>query len=166
FFFFSEEQRRDIRYPTLSSTVPDLNMRQGIFPIDICLSANAPTTATATCLNVLPAGTPISSKIAINPVAQQYLSFIYNKLPAPTDPVSRALVFPAKNVAEFRQEILKFDHSFSNSVSAYYRFENDKIPTEDVNSLFSSGSGLPGVSATSTDSPGKAHTAQLTYVIN
>ncbi len=43
FFFFSEEQRRDIRYPLLSSTVPDLNMRQGIFPIDICLRANAPT---------------------------------------------------------------------------------------------------------------------------
>jgi hypothetical protein len=31
FFFFSEEQRRDIRYPTLSSTVPDANMRLGIF---------------------------------------------------------------------------------------------------------------------------------------
>ena len=51
-------------------------------------------------------------------------------------------------------------------VSMYYRFENDKIPTEDVNALFSSGSGLPGVSTTSTNSPGKAHTFQLTYVIS
>ena len=56
FFFFSEEQRRDIRYPILSSTVPDANMRAGIFPIDICLRANAPTAASATCLEVLPAG--------------------------------------------------------------------------------------------------------------
>src|SRR6266850_3673562 len=41
FFFFSEEARRDLRYPllTASAGVPDLNMRQGIFPIDICLSA-------------------------------------------------------------------------------------------------------------------------------
>src|SRR2546425_7825777 len=46
----------------------------------------------------------------------------------------------------------------------YYRYEHDKIPTLDVNALFSSGSGLPGVSTTSTDSPGKAHTFQSTYV--
>ena len=32
FFFFSEEQRRDIRYPILTSTVPDLNMRSRNFP--------------------------------------------------------------------------------------------------------------------------------------
>lgn len=166
FFFFSEEQRRDIRYPTLSSTVPDANMRLGIFPIDICVSGNAPTVATATCLNILPAGQPLSSKVAINPVAQQYLDFIYKKLPLPTNALTRALVFPAKNVAEFRQEIIKIDHTASDSVSMYYRFENDKIPTEDVNALFSQGSGLPGVSTTATDSPGKAHTFQLTYVVN
>src|SRR5256714_7392949 len=87
YFFFSEEQRKDRRYPTLSGSVPDLNMRQGIFPMDVCLSANVPTTATATCLNVLPAGTPLSSKATINPIAQQHLNLIYNKLPAPTDAV-------------------------------------------------------------------------------
>jgi hypothetical protein len=163
YFFFSEEQRKDRRYPTLSGTVPDLNMRQGIFPIDICLSANVPTSTTATCLNVLPAGTPLSSLAAINPVAQQYLNFIYNKLPAPTDPVTRALLFPALGVADFRQEILKIDHSFSSKLSAYYRYEHDKIPTIDVNSLFSSGSGLPGVSTSATDSPGRTHTFQMTY---
>ena len=164
FFFFSEEQRKDHRFPLLSSTVPDVNMRQGIFPIDICLSANVPTTATATCLNILPAGTPLSSRATINPVAAQYLSFIYNKLPPPSDALTRALLFPALNVADFRQEIIKIDHSFSNKWSGYYRFENDKIPTEDVNALFSSGSGLPGVSTTSTNSPGKTHTFQTTYV--
>ncbi len=166
FFFFSEEIRRDIRYPLLSSTVPDANMRQGIFPIDICLRANAPTTnaANATCLDILPAGQPLSSKATINPVAQQYLNFIYNKLPLPTDALTRALLFPARNIANFQQEIIKIDHTASDAVSMYYRFENDSIPSEDVNALFSSGSGLPGVSTTSTDSPGKAHTFQLTYV--
>lgn len=166
FFFFSEEQRKDRRYPTLSGSVPDLNMRLGIFPMDICLSANAPTAATATCTNVLPAGTPFSSKATINPVAQQYLNFIYSKLPAPSDPVTRALVFPASNVADFRQEIIRVDQTFSDKVSAYYRFENDKIPTIDVNSLFSSGAGLPGVSTSATNSPGKTHTFQTTYVIS
>jgi len=164
FFFFSEEQRKDHRYPLLSSTVPDLNMRQGIFPIDICLSGNVPTSTTASCLNILPAGTPLSSRATINPVAQQYVNFIYNKLPPPSDPLTRALLFPALNLADFRQEIVKIDHTFSSKWSGYYRFENDKIPTEDVNSLFSSGSGLPGVSTTETNSPGRTHTFQSTYV--
>jgi hypothetical protein len=165
FFFFSEEQRHDLRYPTLSSTVPDLNMRQGIFPMDVCVSAFAPlTTGAVTCTNILSAGQPLSSKVAINPIAQQYLSSIYNQLPLPTDPVTRALLFPALGKADFRQEILKLDYSFSNKWSMYYRYERDQIPTTDVNSLFSSGSGLPGVSTTATDSPGIAHTFQSTYV--
>ena len=92
------------------------------------------------------------------------MTFIYNKLPPPTDALTRALLFPALNVADFRQEILKIDHTFTDKWSGYYRYERDKIPTEDVNSLFSSGSGLPGVSTTQTDSPGKTHTFQTTYV--
>jgi hypothetical protein len=165
FFFFSEEQRHDLRYPTLSSTVPDANMRQGIFPMDVCISAfTAASTGAVPCTNVLPAGQPLSSKVPINPIAQQYLSLIYNGLPLPTDPVTRALLFPALNKSDFRQEILKIDHSFSDRWSMYYRYEHDKIPTTDVNSLFSSGSGLPGVSTTATDSPGKAHTFQSTWV--
>jgi hypothetical protein len=165
FFFFSEEQRRDIRYPTLSSTVPDANMRQGIFPMDVCLSAfTAATTGAVPCTSVLPAGQALSSMVPINPVAQQYLNLIYKGLPLPTDPVTRALLFPALNTSNFRQEILKIDHSFNDKLSMYYRYEHDKIPTVDVNSLFSSGSGLPGVSTTATDSPGKAHTFQATYV--
>ena len=166
FFFFSEEQRKDHRFPLLSSTVPDVNMRAGIFPIDICLSANVPTTATATCLNILPAGQALSTKATVNPVAAQYVNLIYNKLPAPSDALTRALLFPALNVADFRQEIVKIDHSFSSKWSGYYRFENDKIPTEDVNSLFSSGSGLPGVSTTQTNSPGRTHTFQTTFVVS
>ncbi|MGQ0763325.1 MAG: carboxypeptidase regulatory-like domain-containing protein [Acidobacteriota bacterium] len=166
FFFFSEEQRKDRRYPTLSGTVPDLNMRRGIFPMDICIRANVPTTATATCLEVLPAGQPLSSRIAINPVAQQYLDFIYNRLPAPSDPVTRALLFPTSNVADFRQEILRIDHAFNDRWSLFYRFGRDHIPTVDANSLFSSGSGLPGVSTSATNSPGKTHTLQATWVVN
>ena len=164
YFFFSEEVRRDLRYPTLTGSVPDQNMRLGIFPMDVCLSANAPTAATATCTNVLPAGTPLSSRAAVNPVAQQYLDLIYRGLPSPSDPVTRALVYPAINIADFRQEIIRLDHAFSNATSFYYRYERDKIPTTDVNSLFSSGSSLPGVSESQTDSPGRTHTAQLTWV--
>lgn len=168
YFFFSEEQRKDRRYPTLTgNTVPDLNMRSGIFPVDVCLSATTAVTTPAidptNCTSVLPAGTAMSSAL-ISPVAQQYLDNIYKKLPLPTDAFSRALTYPASGVADFRQEIIRIDHSLKTKGSLYYRYERDKIPTIDVNSLFSSGSSLPGVSTSSTDSPGRTHTAQFTYI--
>src|SRR3569832_1367865 len=123
YFFFSEEQRKDRRYPLLTAPagVPDVQMRQGIFPIDICLSAfTANTSGTAPCTSVLPAGTPLSAMTNINPVAQQYLNFIYNKLPPPSDPVSRALTFPAQGIFDFRQEIIRVDHAASDKLSMYY----------------------------------------------
>ncbi len=155
FFFFSQEWRRDLRYPTLNSTVPSAQLRQGIFPVNICLQASNNTT----CTSVLPAG----SAITINPIAQQYVNYIYSQLPQPTNAATYALSFPTLNKANFRQEVIKIDHSFSDQVSMYYRFQNDKIPTFDANSLFSSGSGLPGVSTTETNSPGRTHTGQLTW---
>src|ERR1043165_1432867 len=170
YFFFSEEQRKDRRYPVLTgNTVPDANMRVGVFPIDICLSATIATTTPAigpaNCTSVLPAGAALPTAL-ISPVAQQYLDNIYKKLPLPTDALSRALTYPASGVADFRQEIIRIDHSLKSKGSFYYRYERDKIPTIDVNSLFSSGSSLPGVSTSSTDSPGRTHTAQFTYIVS
>lgn len=160
FFFFSQEWRKDLRYPTLTSTVPSLAQRQGVFSVPICLQATG-----TTCSTVLPANTPISTLRPINPVAQQYLTAIYNNLPAPNSGAN-GLLFPTLNKSDFRQEILKIDHNFTKNWSMYYRFQQDAIPTIEANSLFSSGSGLPGVSTTATNSPGKAHTVQSTYVLN
>ncbi|HEX8367780.1 MAG TPA: TonB-dependent receptor [Pyrinomonadaceae bacterium] len=161
FFFFSQEWRRDLRYPTLSSTVPDAQLRQGIFPVDICLQASG-----TTCNAFLPAGTRLSTVRPISAVAQQYVNLIYNNLPLPTNAATYALIFPTLNKANFRQEIIKIDHSFSEKWSMYYRYQRDTIPTLDANAIFSSGSNLPGVSTTETNSPGRTHTLQSTYVIN
>ncbi|HKO44737.1 MAG TPA: carboxypeptidase regulatory-like domain-containing protein [Pyrinomonadaceae bacterium] len=160
FFFFSEEQRRDRRFPTLVSTVPDAALRQGIFPIPVCINRNDVAGADCTGANILPAGTPLPAAL-FNPAARSYIEQIYNKLPLPTG-ANYALSSAAINVADFRQEILKIDHGFNDAWSMFYRFENDKIPTVDVNSLFSSGGSLPGVSTTETNSPGKTHGFQVT----
>jgi hypothetical protein len=165
FFFFSEEQRRDIRYPTLTSTVPDANLRRGIFPIPVCINRNNVAGSTCTGANILPAGTPLPANL-LNPAAAAYIDQIYNKLPLPTNPATYELISAAINTANFRQEILKIDHSFSDTLSTFYRFQNDKIPTLDSNALFSSGSGLPGVSTTQSSSPGRTHTFQTTYALN
>ncbi|HZG53459.1 MAG TPA: carboxypeptidase regulatory-like domain-containing protein [Pyrinomonadaceae bacterium] len=165
FFFFSEEQRRDLRYPTLNSTVPDANLRSGVFPIPVCINRNDVPGATCTGANILPANTPLPANL-FNPAAVSYLNQIYSKIPLPTNPATYGLISAAVNKADFRQEIIKIDHNFTDTLSAFYRYENDKIPTLDSNALFSSGSGLPGVSTTQTNSPGRAHTFQTTYVVN
>ena len=162
FFFFSSELRRDIRFPSLTSTVPSASLRAGIFSDPVCLQA-----AAGLCTTVLPAGTPLSTVRPINRVSAQYLQFIFNNLPLPnviTTASPFGLSFPTRNISQFRQEIFKLDTSFSDNWSVYYRFQNDKIPTVDANALFSSGSQLPGVSTTQSNSPGRTHTFQSTYV--
>ena len=164
FFFISQEWRDDLRFPTLVSTVPTALQRQGRFTVPICLQAAIiPPSTTPTCTQTL-AGTAANpgQLLNINPIAQQYITGIYNNLPLPNNGVN-GLNFPTRGVSEFRQEIIKVDHSFSDEVSGYYRFQRDSIPTIDANSLFSSGSGLPDVSTTDTDSPGRTHTVQMTY---
>nr|MBA3353255.1 carboxypeptidase regulatory-like domain-containing protein [Blastocatellia bacterium] len=159
YFFFSQEFRHDIRFPTLNSNVPSAGLRQGVFTVPICLQATG-----TTCNSVLNAGTPLSSVATINPISQQYLTNIYNKLPLPN--VSQfGLSFPTRGVSKFHQEIVKVDTSFSEDWTAYYRYQNDTIPTVDANALFSQGSSLPGVSTTETNSPGRTHTFNTNYVI-
>ncbi len=166
FFFFSEEQRKDRRYPTLVSTVPTAQVKQGIFPVPICLTGTISGT-TRTCTQFLAAGTPITSLAPINPVAQAYLAQIYSQIPDPNNPdVPYQLRYPGVGRADFQQEIIKIDTSFTKNWTAFYRYERDKIPTIDINALFSSGSSIPGVSTTSTNSPGRTHTFQTTYVFS
>lgn len=155
FFFFSEEVRKDRRSTTLVSTVPNANLRNGFFTVPICLQATG-----TTCTLTQGANTQIA---AINPVAQQYISQVYNNLPLPNGPGAFDLQFPTPAVADFRQEIIKIDHTVNDELSMYYRFQNDKIPTIDANAIFTSGSGIPNVSTTQTNSPGRTHTFQATY---
>jgi hypothetical protein len=164
FFFFSEEQRRDLRYPNLSSTVPNANLRQGIFPFPVCMN-RAYLGETCTGANILPANTPMPAE-RINPTSLAYLTNIYNRVPLPQNPITGSLIFPTKGIADFRQEIFKLDTSLSDDVSLSYRFQKDKIPTVDANALFTSGSGIPEVSTTESESPGKTHTVQGTYILN
>ncbi|MCA1816221.1 MAG: carboxypeptidase regulatory-like domain-containing protein, partial [Acidobacteria bacterium] len=150
FFFFSEEWRRTITYTEFRPTVPTAALKQGVFPVFVCVQFTG-----TTC-------TQAANQITnINPVAAAYIRDIYGTIPDPA-PGTFTLTSPQRNLFNFRQEILKIDHTFSKKLSAFYRFENDKIPTEEPNALFSSGSQLPGVSTTKTDSPGKSHTARFT----
>src|SRR6266481_4878278 len=157
FFFFSEEVRRVIIYPTLTSTVPSAAMRQGIFAQPVCIGPVANP-----CGTTLAAGTALPSSL-ISPLAAAYVQDIYNKLPLPSDAVGN-LLFPTRGIFNFRQELIRIDHQFSNRVSAYYRFENDSIPTIEPGGLFNGTAVAPFVATTKTSSPGRTHIGRVTWV--
>jgi Carboxypeptidase regulatory-like domain/TonB-dependent Receptor Plug Domain len=159
FFFFSEELRRVIIYPTFSSTVPTAGLRQGIFPQPVCIGPVANP-----CGTILPAGTPLPQNL-YSPLAQAYVQDIYNRLPLPSD-AAGTLFFPTRGIFDFTQELVRIDHKFSDNVSAYYRFENDSIPTTEPIGLFSGGAGQPFVSTTQSNSPGRTHVGRATWVMS
>jgi Carboxypeptidase regulatory-like domain len=171
FFFVSQEFRRDRRFGApVTVTVPDANLRLGVFPVPVCIARRYLGEACVAGSNqfVLPANTPIPADRR-SAAAQAYVSSIYNQLPLPNAATAAApynLNVAIPNVADFDQTIIKIDHAFSDNWTAYYRFQKDKIPTVDGNALFSSGSNLPDVSTTVTDSPGKTHTFNTTYVLS
>ena len=171
FFFFSEEARKDRRFTSPQTiSVPDAALKQGIFPIDVCINLNNVLTETCAGAGRLTAGQSIFSTGRANATALAYLNGIYNKLPNPnvanTNGNPYLLNTTAPNTSDFRQEILKIDHTFNSQLSAFYRFENDKIPSIDAYGLFGSGSGLPNVATTATNSPGRTHTVQATYALS
>jgi hypothetical protein len=156
FFFFSEELRRVVVYPTFSTTVPTGGLRQGVFPQDVCIGPVA-----TPCSTILPAGASLPQNLR-SPLAAAYVQDIYNKLPLPDS--AGNLFFPARGIFNFTQELIRVDHKFSDKVSAYYRFENDSIPTIDPVGLFGQGGGQPFVSTTQTNSPGRTHLGRATWI--
>jgi hypothetical protein len=143
FFFFSEEIRRLITYPTFVAAVPTASERQGIFPLPVCLNASCTQSGTAV--------TPI------DPAAQAYLTDIINKLPLPNDPTcveGCTLTTTGRNVLNLNQEIVRIDHFFGPRFTLFGRFENDDIPSLDPGGQFYGGP-LPGVSTTASNSPGR-----------
>lgn len=168
FFFISNEMRRDRRFSSATTvTVPDSNVRLGIFPIPVCINRPAAPFSEANCTGgfILPANTPIPAAFR-SPTAASYVANVYNQLPLPNAGTAAnpyLLTTAGRNIADFKQWVFKIDHSFSDHLSTSYRFQTDEIPTFDANSLFSNGSGLPNVSTTETNSPGKTHTLQAIY---
>jgi hypothetical protein len=157
FFFYSQEMRRVIVYPGFATTVPTAANRQGIFSQPVCIGPVANP-----CATTLPAGTPLPQNL-VSPLAAAYVQDIYNKFPLPADAAGN-LFFPARGIFNFTQELVRLDHKFNDKLSAYYRFENDSIPTTDPIGLFGQGGGQPFVSTTQSSSPGRTHVGRATFV--
>ncbi len=143
FFFFSEEFRRAVTYTFVQGTVPTAAEKAGTFTSPVCVA----TTSAGVC-------TQTSTQITnINSIAAEYIKDIWAKVPDGN--ASHIINLNFRNVSNFRQELYKFDHVFSDRWSVSGRFIKDSIPTIEPRGLFQ-GSTLPGVSDTSTNSPGKS----------
>lgn len=151
FFFFSEEFRRVITYGTVNATIPTAAMVQGNFPNPVCTSFDGSGNCTGT-------GTSIST---INPIAQEYIKDIFSKFPSPNNTGSSpfALISALRNVYNARQELVRVDHIVGPRLQLSVRYLHDSIPTIEPGGLFTNAA-LPGVSTTSTNSPGYSWTAR------
>jgi len=155
FFFFSQEFRRVITYSTFTATVPTAAERQGTFIKPVCLDVRT-AGSNWTSANCTATGTQITN---INPIAQQYLDAIWSHIPDPQN--GNVLVTAQRNIFNHRQELVKLDHVFNSKYAVNFRFIDDSIPTEEPGGLFT-GAVLPGVSTTSTNSPGRNYAGHFT----
>jgi hypothetical protein len=161
FFFFSEEVRRVITYTNFLANVPSVAELHGDLSANgapVCVQYDANQ-------NCIQMGTQVTQ---VNPGAQAYLNDIFNKLPPPDDPNCTGgctLISNGRNIFNMHQEIVRVDHVFSPRFRVFGRFENDTIPTTEPGGLFI-GSALPGVSTSSTNSPGRIVSIHATNAIS
>lgn len=150
FFFFSQEFRRVITYGTTTGTIPTTDMLSGNFLHPVCLTRNS----SGTCIST---GTTVTN---IDPVAQEYINDIFSKLPAPNSGTFN-LVSSLRSVYNARQELFRVDQVFGPKLDLTVRYIHDAIPTQEPGGIFT-GSPLPGVSTTQTNSPGYSWLARAT----
>ncbi len=141
FFFFSQEFRRVITYASTLASVASDDQKRGIFTIPVCVAYTG-----STC-------TQTSATITnISPLAQAYIKDIFSKVPG-GNPADNTLYSPQRSTYNHRQELYKVDHNFGEKLSVFGRYMTDHIPTVEPGGLFT-GSALPGVATTRTNSPG------------
>jgi hypothetical protein len=157
FFFFSQEFRRQNVPSAITATVPTAQEKLGNFSKPVC---NVVNTYTSAC----PAGSTGTTVAAINPIALEYLTAIWNSMPVPTNPETHQFFGTFQSQFRTRQELVRVDHVFGPRWSVFARYLNDTIPTTEPGGLFT-GAVLPGVSNTSTDSPGRSWVAKTVNVI-
>jgi hypothetical protein len=154
FFFYSEEVRRIINYATFNPTLPTTGMLQGNFIQPVCI-----TTIVSNAITCPAGATPVTSipSSQWNPNAAAYIKDIYSKMPllsGTTTAATTAGFFPVRTLLNFREELVKIDHRFSEKFSVWGKFSNDTIPTTEPGGLFSC-STVPGGCTTNTNSPGR-----------
>ena len=95
--------------------------------------------------------------------SQVYLTNVFSKYPA--NNANGNYSFSDSTQNNFRDDIVRVDHYFSDRAHFYARYMNDVMPVDNPEGLWA-GSNYPGLVNTLVDSPGKNVVGNLTYTIN
>jgi Carboxypeptidase regulatory-like domain/TonB-dependent Receptor Plug Domain len=179
FFFYSQEFRRVVQYASTTALVPTSDERNGVFtnsyltssangssytgaqgPVGVCQASTAGACTAYT--------TNLQGNANLSPTALAYVKDVYNKVPLPPSAADIAagldphtLISNIRNVFNDNQEFARIDHALGTKINVFYRYLHDDLPTIEGAGLFI-GSGMPGVSTTSTKSPGTQHLGHMT----
>lgn len=141
FFFFGQEfLRSETSVQQTPTNIPTLAQRQG-------------NLGTTTITN-------------INPIAQEYLTDVVNKLPVPNNPADpQGIITQAIGTNNESQTLIRIDHQFGNKLSAFFRYLDDPFSLMVPNG-FQVPTQLPGL-ATSTMTNGSTNwLGHVTYIIS
>lgn len=94
--------------------------------------------------------------------SQVYLTNVFNKYPANN---GDRYVFSYSAQNNFRDDIARIDHYFTDKVHFYARYMNDDMPVDNPEGLWA-GSNYPGLVDTLVNSPGKNAVGNLTWTIS
>jgi hypothetical protein len=162
FFFFSEEARRIVTYSNPpAATVPYSGMTNGQFNHVVCTQWANSNGVAGPCTAY---GTSIPST-SINPIAAAYVKDIFSKFPSPNFTSASnpfGFISTLGNIFNFREDMLKIDHVFSQKFTVNGKFLRDTNPTLEQGGLFTNTS-IPGISTTSTHSPGHQYNIAATF---
>lgn len=160
FFFFSEEDRRNLTFSNGSVDVPTTAMLNGQFAHPVCVSFDAKNNCTGTATSI-----PTTS---FDPIGAAYVKDIFSKYPQPNNPTAKDpfnFVSALSGIFNFREEIYKFDHIVNQKLSFSGKILRDNIPTREPGGLFTN-LGIDNIGNTDTNSPGQNYTVRATIALN
>jgi hypothetical protein len=159
FFFFSQEWRRD-RVPgqAFNVIVPSVAERGGNFS-DLCPGLDCPVQPAKINGVVNPlAGQPFpGNQVPINPAAAPLLGLI----PSPTGGSGNLFTASPSQPTNWREELVRVDHNFSDKLRAMFRYAHDSWETVTAAPLWGDGTSFPTIQ-TSFVGPATALVARLT----
>jgi len=91
-----------------------------------------------------------------------YLTNVFSKYPANN---GSQYTFSYSNLNNFRDDIVRVDHYFTDKIHFYARYLNDDMPVDYPEGLWAGGN-YPGLTDTMVNSPGKNAVGNLTWTIN
>jgi hypothetical protein len=170
FFYYSQEFRRVIQYASATSYVPTLAEQQGDFTNSYLGSGTAQGPVAVCQTFTAGACTAYTTKLTtFSPTAQAYIKDVYSKVPQPNVSAAQiqagvdphTVINNIRNVFNDNQEFARVDYALGKKINVFYRYLHDDLPTVEGGGLFIGG-GMPGVSTTSTHSPGTQHMGHIT----